>query len=102
MTATSTTTTQISQQQLNGCEVVDNKSRQILINHSNDANVGVVAENYLHSQVKVSHHETPNEIRLESLKNLSESNQSGRKVSSDESGMVTIVTINNGNSSGVV
>lgn len=114
VTATTTPASQISQQ-INGCEVVSNKTRQILINHSNDAvNVGVVSESYLHSQqqVKVSHHETSsNEIRFESMKNLSEANQStmtntispaGRKVSAgDENAMVTIVTINNSNSSGV-
>jgi hypothetical protein len=109
VTATSPgTATQISQQhQLNACEVVDNKSRQILINHRNDANVGVVSENYLHSpqqQVKVSHHhETKSEIRLE--KETSGTNlttnavslpSSGRKASiGDENGMITIVTINN-------
>lgn len=122
VTTTSTTTTQISQQQqqLNGCEVVNNKSRQILINHSNDANVGIVSENYLQrqqhqqQQVKVSHHhETPNEIRFEeSLKNSSEANQSSsvtnaiapsgrRKISvGDENGMITIVTINNNDHDG--
>lgn len=105
------TATQISQQQqqLNACEVVDsNKSRQILINHRNDANVGVVSENYLHlpqqQQVKVSHHhETKSEIRLEketSGANLTTTNAvslpAGRKASiGDENGMITIVTINN-------
>lgn len=114
VTATTTTApaSQISQQ-INGCEVVNSKTRQILINHSNDAaNAGVVSESYLHSQqqVKVSHHETsPKEIRFESMKNLSGANQStmtntilptGRKVSAgDENAMVTIVTINNSNSS---
>lgn len=115
VTATSTTTASQISQQINGSEVVNNKSRQILINHSNDANAGMMSESYLHSQqqVKVSHHETsPKEIRFESMKNLSVANQStmtnaispaGRKVSAgDENAMITIVTINNSNSSHAV